>query len=106
MRVLLGTLVEAGANGPNARAAVDAAFMCIERAQALWSFHDPDSELSRLNGSKGENVPLTAATVRLLRAARAMMRASGGLFDCTVGGTLVAAGFLPDNSSLPYLSRG
>jgi thiamine biosynthesis lipoprotein len=106
MRVLMGTFVEAGAHGACAGAALDAAFEAIARAHALWSFHDPDSELSRLNRSRGEPVRLSASTLRLLRAARAMMRASGGLFDCTVGGALIASGALPDPLGLSYIARG
>lgn len=106
MRVLLGTFVEAGAHGAQAGAAVEAAFAAIERAQALWSFHERDSELSRLNAAPGQAVPVAPSTLRLLGACRAMMRRSGGLFDITVGGTLVASGALPDHGGAPALARG
>lgn len=106
MRPLLGTYVEVGARGPAPAAAVDAAFAAIERAQALWSFHDADSELSRLNRQPCESMCLSAPTLRLLRAARALMCASGGLFDCTVGGALVARGVLPDHGGPAPLPRG
>ncbi len=106
MRALLGTFVEAAARGADPGAAVSAAFARIEQAQALWSFQDPASELSRLNRSPGQAVPVSPATARLLRAARALTRHSGGLFDCTVGGALVAAGALPDHGGPPCLARG
>ncbi len=102
--MLLGTYVEAGTRGP--AAALDAAFASMAQAQHLWSFHDPDSELSRLNGAHGKAVPLSNTTLRLLRAARAMMAASGGAFDCTVGAMLVQAGALPDHGAGPCLARG
>ncbi|MFP5391725.1 MAG: FAD:protein FMN transferase [Gammaproteobacteria bacterium] len=105
MRALLGTFVEAGADGA-AGPALAAAFARIEQAQALWSFQDPDSELSRLNRAEGAAVTVSPLTCRLLRAARAMTRASAGLFDCTVGGALVAAGALPDHGGAPSLPRG
>ncbi|MDM5177558.1 FAD:protein FMN transferase [Massilia sp. CCM 8695] len=106
MRPLLGTYVEVGARGGAAPAAVQAAFASIETAQALWSFHDRASELSRLNLAPGQAVPLSSSTLRLLRSARAMMRASDGLFDCTVGGALVRCGALPDHGGRPALERG
>lgn len=99
MRPLMGTYVEAGARGAQAGPAIDAAFASLERAQALWSFQDPGSELSRLNRAPGRAVPLSPPTLRLLRAARAMMRASAGRFDCTVGGALVNMGALPDHGA-------
>ena len=108
MRVLLGTYVEAGVHGPGAavEAAIDAAFASITHSQSLWSFHDPDSELSRLNGAGGQAQSVSPATLRLLGAARAMMRASGGAFDCTVGAMLVQRGALPNHGDGPWIERG
>lgn len=106
MRPLMGTYIEAGAHGPGAGAALEAAFAHLAQAQTLWSFQDPDSELSRLNAAPGQAVALSASTLRLLRAARALMRASGGAFDCTVGGALVQAGVLPRHHARAYLARG
>ena len=110
MRPLLGCFVEIGvrsaAGGEAAQAAVAAGFAALQRAQALWSFHDPDSELSRLNRGGSDWTALSSATLRLLRAARAMQLASGGAFDCTLGGTLVRDGNLPDHGGPEPLERG
>lgn len=106
MRPLLGTFVEVGARGPGAAAGVDAAFAAIECAQVCWSFHDRDSELSRLNAAPGRRVAMQAHTLRLLRVARALMRRSGGAFDCTVGGALVRMGALPDHGGPEPWQRG
>lgn len=106
MRPLLGTFVEAGARGAQAGAAVDAALARIAEAQAWWSFHDADSELSRLNRNPGRRLPLRRETLRLLRLARALMQASGGSFDCTLGGLLVERGVLPDHGGPAPLPRG
>lgn len=102
MRPLLGTYVEIGttAGGRVAEAALLRAFACFDLAQRLWSFHDPASELSRLNRAAcngGGAEPVHPLTVRLLRLARAMGRASDGLFNCTVGGRMVALGALPEH---------
>lgn len=106
MRPLLGTYVEVAACAEDAEGAVAAAFASLEASHARWSFHDPHSELSRLNLAAGQAVPLSQPTLRLLRAARALMVASEGAFDCTVGGTLVAKGLLPDHGQGPGLLRG
>lgn len=106
MKPLLGTFVEVAQAGAGAGGAIESAFESITRSHALWSFQDPDSELSRLNRCGGEPVPLSASTLRLLRAARAMTAASGGAFDCTVGGALVMLGVLPDHGGAEPLARG
>lgn len=106
MRPLLGTYVDIWARGPAADAALDAAFASVERAQACWSFHDASSELSRLNAQPRHRVKFSSHTLRLLRAARAVMFASDGAFDCTVGGMLVADGILPDHGGPAALLRG
>jgi len=106
MRPMLGTFVEVGACGPGAAGAIEAAFASIERAQARWSFHDADSELSRLNRSAGARVDLHPHTLRVLRLAAALMRRSHGAFDCTVGGLLVRDGALPDHGGAAGLPRG
>lgn len=100
MRPLLGTYVEIGIAFPSKHItenAVTAAFAAIETVQRLLSFHDPDSDLSRLNRSSGEPVDLHPLSLRVLRLARHMSRASDGLFNCTVGGALVNRGVLPDH---------
>lgn len=99
MKPLLGTFVEIGVFEPGARAAgaIAAAFAEIGAYERAASFQDPASDLSRLNRSAGERVALDTRAMRALRLARALMLASGGLFDCTRGGELVARGRLPDH---------
>lgn len=105
MRPALGTFVEIGARGGRADA-VDAAFAAIDGAQSRWSFHDPDSELSRLNRHPGERVPLSRCTLRLLVLARLLAVQSGGRFDPTVGGAMVERHVLPDDGGPAPLARG
>lgn len=105
----LGTYVEVCAHArsrPLAEHAVDAAFSALRRAHARWSFHDPDSELSRLNRSPGARVNLSPESLRLLRLALALMVCTDGAFDVTLGGLLVAAGQLPDHAGRSALDRG
>jgi len=106
MRPLLGTFVEIGTDRTGGATAIDAAFRAVEAIHRLLSFQDPDSQLSRLNRSRGEFVPLDPLVTAVLGHALALGRASDGLFDCTVGGTLVRRGILPDHGGPEPLDRG
>jgi thiamine biosynthesis lipoprotein len=104
MRPLLGTFIEIGTSA--SRSTLPEAFAAIEAVQRSLSFHDPDSELSRLNRSRGSPVPMSPLARRVLRLARAMMIASSGLFDCTLGGMLVRRGHLPCHTETAFLDCG
>ncbi|TWB23724.1 thiamine biosynthesis lipoprotein [Nitrospirillum amazonense] len=101
-RPLLGTLVEVridacdSSHGGGVEAALAAAFAAVTQVQALMSFHDPDSELSRLN-RLGHRLPVSLHpwTADVLRRAQALHRATGGLFDPAVAPALAALDFLP-----------
>ena len=104
-RPLLGTLVEIGASGPDPRAvpaAIEAAFAAVARVHALMSYHDPDSDVSRIN-REAVNRPVTVAaqTWQVLAAATDMARASEGLFDVTIAPTLARFGLLPRHRDCP-----
>jgi thiamine biosynthesis lipoprotein len=104
MRPVLGTFVEVGAKASGT--AVRQAFAAMEAVQHSLSFQDPDSELSRLNRCGGRSVRMSLLALRVLRLARAMMVASRGLFDCTLGGMLVHRGHLPRHSDAAFLDAG
>lgn len=107
MRPLLGTYVEVAAVDAVAPdACIEAAFAAIRVVHERLSFHDPDSELSRLNRSAGMHIRLSLISRRVLRLARALQIASGGLFNCTVGGALVQSGHLPDHGGVEALNIG
>ena len=98
----MGTLVHVRASGPDAAAAqhaVDAALAIVERIERLMSFHDPQSELSRLNREAG-HTPQTVHpwTWAVLRRALRIAEASDGLFDITVAPLLVREGLLPGSA--------
>ncbi len=104
-RPLLGTVVEITARGPDAATAVERAFRAVEEVQRLMSYHDPDSEVSRINREAARHeVPVSPHTFRVLQAACAFAQASGGLFDITVAPTLAALGFLPRHADFPRAS--
>lgn len=72
------------------------AFARIERVERLMSFHDPDSELSRLNRlAHRQPCPVSAETEAVLRQALRLSRASQGLFDISIAPALIRQGLLP-----------
>lgn len=103
MRPLLGCFVEVGIvsqrHGESAHAAMDAAFAAIQHVNDSLSFHAADSELTRLNQAAGMSVAMSSTALRVLKLAQRVTLASGGVFNCTVGGALVAAGHLPDHGA-------
>jgi len=92
----MGTLVHVDACGSAAERSIEAAFAAIELVDQLMSFHDPQSELSRLN-REAARLPQTVHswTWAVLRRALAIAEASAGLFDVTVAPLLIKQGLLP-----------
>lgn len=87
---MLGTLVEVGARvAPGGRSpalALEAARRALVRAEQALSAFLPSSDVGRFNAAPaGAAVPVTAATGEVLAVAAALARASGGLFDVTLG---------------------
>jgi thiamine biosynthesis lipoprotein len=98
-RPLLGTFVEIeaeGAAGVKLDAAVDAAFADVAEVHRLMSFHDPDSDISRLNREAHVRpVVVHDWTYQVLQVAIELNRRSGGAFDIAVAPVLQAKGLLP-----------
>ncbi len=97
----MGTLVHVSASGPEhaVQRSVDAALATIERVERLMSFHDPGSDLSRLN-RQAWRTPQTVHpwTWAVLRRAVRIAEASAGLFDITVAPLLMREGLLPGSA--------
>jgi len=98
-RPLLGTFVEIAATHASTRQAhraVDAAFDEVFLVHRRMSFHDPESDVSRLNREALDRaVAVHPATFEVLRWARTIAEGSDGCFDVTVAAELVRRGILP-----------
>lgn len=98
-RPLLGTYVAARVGGlpaDAAHAAIDAAFQEVALVHSRMSFHEPGSDVSRLNREAYDTpVAVHPRTANVLRWACELAEASGGAFDVTVAAELVAWGVLP-----------
>jgi len=108
-RPLLGTLVDIQASGKYAAMAIEAAFGAISEVHRLMSFHEFDSDVSRINRALA-GVPLTisAHTHDVLAFAHRLSVLSAGRFDVSIGREMVHAGWLPApaNASQPADDAG
>jgi len=98
-RPLLGTFVQVALCGPDAGAGRELAhfaFSAIAQVAAAMSFHDAESELSRLNRHPvGDWMPIRAPLCHVLGAALELQVQSGSLFNAAVGQALVSWRLLP-----------
>ena len=101
---LLGTFVEITANGGSRcdpEKAIDSAFEAIADVHRLMSFHEQESDVSRLNRDAWrQSIPVSPWTFRVLESATEMNCRSGGLFDIAVGRALQRKGLLCGTSPL------
>jgi thiamine biosynthesis lipoprotein len=102
-RPLLGTIVDIRAAGPLAEktlhSAIDAAFAAVERVQCLMSYHDPASELSRVNRkAASREQQIDDQTYEVLEAALRFAALSNGAFDPCIGERLEKWGYLPQSA--------
>lgn len=102
-RPLLGTLVDIRIEGLGERdagTAVEQAFAEIAHVHRLMSFHDGDSDVSRLHRAPaGTVIAIDSRTVEVLAIARDLALRTHGAFDVTIGAQLVRAGVLPRPAS-------
>ena len=103
----MGTLVHVSASGAESvvQQSVDAALATVEKIDRLMSFHDPQSELSRVNRDAARTPQAVHRwTWVVLRRALRIAEASAGLFDITVAPLLVREGLLPGSTDVPHRS--
>ena len=96
----LGTLVEITIDDALGEAELLAcfndAFAAIAEVHRLMSFHDPASDVSRINRAAiGESVEIHAHTDEVIRCALSMASASDGLFNISCAPMLVEWAYLP-----------
>ena len=104
-RPLLGTNVSIRVEGMEERDAlerIEAGFAEIADIHQLMSFHEPSSDISRLNClAATEPVPVDRRTIAVLRQALETSTASDGVFDITIARALVDWGYLPRPDRAP-----
>lgn len=98
---IMDTVVEIRASGPDAEAAVDAAFAEMSRVEKVFSRHLKDSAITRINQGSGQWVPVTDEVMALLEKALHYSELSSGAFDITVGRLIDLWGFGTDKQKIP-----
>ncbi len=98
-RPLLGTFVEIGLCEPNEalrNRAFASAYAAMEKVQRLMSFHEPSSDVSRLNREACRHaVPVHDWTWEVLVRSGEFASKSQGAFDITIAPLLKKWGYLP-----------
>jgi thiamine biosynthesis lipoprotein len=98
-RPLLGTFVEITARGRDERLltrGIEAGFDAIARVNRLMSFHDPLSDVSRMNRDAfPKGVIVHPWTWQVMKASKRFAEQSHGTFDITVGPWLTKWNYLP-----------
>lgn len=98
-RPLLGTFVEvagAATNAATLERGIIAAFAAVEKVHRLMSFHDPDSDVSRMNRDAfPKSVIVHPWTWKVLEAAQRFARESHGVFDIATARFLASWGYFP-----------
>lgn len=97
---LLGTFVEITTAGEmDTSSEINEAFLAIEKVQALMGFHDPQSELSKINaGAHIAPLRIDLWTAKVLNIALDIYQHSEGLFNCGIGQHLIEAQLLPKHT--------
>jgi thiamine biosynthesis lipoprotein len=108
-RPLLGTFVEIAARGKDRQRvgrAIEAAFEAVVRVHRLMSFHDPDSDVSRMNRDAfPKGVIVCPWCWQVMLAAQTFARESNGVFDITVASHSTASWrdiFLEEDCSVRF----
>lgn len=107
---LLGTFVEITLTGHATETKLHQqagkAFEMIRSVQRMMSFHDPDSDISRLNHC-GHVAPLRVHpwTYHVIEQSVRLSRETEGAFDITVAPRLVKSGLLPRHGRVSCLAE-
>lgn len=113
-RPALGTLVEvsiqADCDDNTLLAVSQQALSITEQVTMLMSFHDTDSELSRINREAHHKpIKISNHTLTVLAMAQQLYKDSAGVFDVSIAPCLMQAGYLPNHlenhSNTPNLSN-
>lgn len=102
----LGTLVDISIadplDEPVAHAAFDNAFAAIAQVHRLMSFHEPASDVSRVNrASAGQFVDVHPFTHAVIAHALELSEESDGIFDIACASRLAEWGYLPSSGEVP-----
>lgn len=107
VRPLLGTYVEielwSEAPVEAIQAWITAGFETVAEIERLMSYHQPGSDLARLNRARPEAwIDLDLRTAVVLQASNELFADSGGVFDIRCGAALAQQGVIPPSADGPF----
>lgn len=104
---LLGTVITVTAYGPNAEAGLDAAFAEAKRLEKIFSYTDPESELSQFNHSVPDDNPVRVSDdlYGLTVTALKYRDLTEGAFDPALGCLIELWGVGTENARIPEESE-
>ena len=110
-QALLGTYVEVAIpdeySDQYISEVINQAFKEIQLVEQLMSFHQPNSDLSRINRQAYEmDVRIHPYTYEVLVMARQLFDDTSGAFDCSIAPELQKWGLLPKTYELDMVDRG
>ena len=102
-KFLMGTSVETTARHSDINACRQALFLAyreMERVESLLSFHNPESEISKINNQAGvKPVAVSAESYDIIDRAKGHARELDGLFDVSIGAISERWGFNHDRET-------
>lgn len=99
-RPLLGTFVEITVPSDTHSHVIEDVFEHLSILEAYLSYFKADSEVSKINRLPAKkSIEVSCDTFAILSFAQELSTKSNGIFDITVGSTLIQKGFLPSSHS-------
>ncbi|MCM1224119.1 MAG: FAD:protein FMN transferase, partial [Lachnospiraceae bacterium] len=101
----MDTDISIKAYGKNAEAALEDAESKIAELEKLWSVTDENSDIYKINCSRGEPVSISSETKEILSFALGMAEKTGGVLEPTIYPVITAWGFTTEQNRIPSSSE-
>lgn len=97
----MDTYIKLTAYGEQAQTALELSGKKIKELESLWSVTDENSEIYKVNHSKGDTVKISSETAQILKFTLKMAKQTNGALDPTIYPVLTAWGFTTTNYRIP-----
>ena len=97
----MDTFMTIKAYGSNGQVAIDCAKEEIQRLEKLFNVNDTDSDISKINNSKGSSVDVSEDTANLIRMSLEKSQETDGALDISVYSVLKEWGFTTEDYIIP-----
>ena len=97
----MDTFMTLKAYGSSGQTAIDSAKEEIQRLEKLFNVNDPDSDISKINNSKGRGVDVSVDTAELIKISLEVSQETNGALDISVYPVLKEWGFTSEEYKIP-----